>query len=67
MKVITQTPLDTIRAEEQTRAQLRETISRLEEDNATLTYELMMKDAKISVLEAGQAELIYELMNKGVL
>lgn len=74
MKPIVQTPLEQIRQEEQEKAQLRQTISALEESNATVTYELMLKStelietkSELAVMKGEQADLVYQLMQKGVL
>lgn len=67
MRVIAKKPLHEIRQEENEKAELKLTIERLEEDNALLTYDGMMKESKIEQIENEQAGLIYELMQKGVL
>lgn len=67
MRVIARTPLNQIREKEDKEKQLKETVSQLETNNATLTYEIMMKDAAISNLEGQHSGLLYELMMKGVL
>lgn len=74
MKAIARTPLDAIRAQEEEEKRSKETIVQLEASNATLVYELMMKDAAISnlesqhsSLESQHSSLLYELMMKGVL
>lgn len=67
MRVIAVKPLHEIRQEESLEKELKSTIGRLEEDNAQLVYDGMMKELKIEQIENEQAGLIYELMQKGVL
>lgn len=67
MEVIKRTPLDQVRAEEAAEEHVKKTIPQLEQSNAALTYEIMMKDAAISKLEGQHSDLLYELMMKGVI
>lgn len=45
----------------------KEKVVLLEEENALLVYDSLMKDIRIETLEETQAEIIFGLMNGGIL